>query len=82
MCLIGIVDAPPISKTSSSQKPKRTGLFGYPFCKNPVDHPEVDENGYQYGKENGKTCVVKTPPLRPTPSNVCICFFVCTNEMI
>jgi hypothetical protein len=34
-------------------------LYGFPICKMPVKNPEYDENGYGYGQENGKSCIIQ-----------------------
>ena len=39
--------------------PKWCQIAGFPCCTNyPILNPSYDQNGYAYGKENGKSCIV------------------------
>jgi mannan endo-1,4-beta-mannosidase len=36
-------------------------LYGFSICQLPVENPSVDKNGYFYGTENGKSCIISKP---------------------
>jgi hypothetical protein len=38
-------------------RPSKT-LYGFPVCERPVPNPEIDENGYGYGMELGRSCIL------------------------
>lgn len=35
-----------------------TELYGFPVCKEPVYSPAVDQNGFKYGSDGGRSCIV------------------------
>ncbi|KAL2918260.1 hypothetical protein HK105_202187 [Polyrhizophydium stewartii] len=38
-------------------------VWGFPLCRAPVAHPQLDCNGVGYGHENGRSCIAWTPAL-------------------
>ena len=48
----------PIQKTYSTENSLIPTFAGFPVCQNLVNNPSQDVNGYYYGTENGKSCII------------------------